>query len=158
MARTDVFTMRDASCNAFLFSEVGTELNGSALTILSMLARLGQDPWAQAAAWAQLSKEAVIERLTTSIRRMPLTAGALSEAPATAARLSLLLLPQAAPATAMATATAVKAGFTSFPKWLRVALCFATLGCGLAANYFILSPKTPAIETLSPSLEPAAPG
>ena len=45
MAAADVFVFKNSGLNAFLFAEVGTELNGSPLTILSVLARLGQDPW-----------------------------------------------------------------------------------------------------------------
>ncbi len=95
MANTDVFALRDTGLDAFVFAEIGTELNGSMLTILSALARLGQDPWAEAARWANGPRAVAIDRLSASIVRMPLGAPALAEARATAARL-LELLPSPA--------------------------------------------------------------
>ena len=44
MASTDAFTLKNSDLNAFLYADVGTEMNGSVLTMLSVLARLGQDP------------------------------------------------------------------------------------------------------------------
>ena len=38
----NIFALRDLSLNAFLFSDVGVEANGTSLTILSLLARLGK--------------------------------------------------------------------------------------------------------------------
>lgn len=91
MAKTDVFVLRDSGLEAFLFAEIGTELNGSTLTILSALARLGEDPWAQAARWAKGSRAAAIDLLAADIGRMPLPPHALAEARGTAARLLQLL-------------------------------------------------------------------
>jgi hypothetical protein len=76
---TDAFALKNSDLNAFLFAEVGTELNGSALTILSVLARLGQDPWAEAARWAKMPKAAAIDSLAQSIGKMPLSSQALAE-------------------------------------------------------------------------------
>ena len=96
MAAADVFVFKNSGLNAFLFAEVGTELNGSPLTILSVLARLGQDPWAEAANWAKLPKSATIDRLAQSISQMPLSPQALGEARTTATRLIKLLPSQVA--------------------------------------------------------------
>ena len=38
MTTSDAFALKNSGLNAFLFAEVGTELNGSPLTILSVLA------------------------------------------------------------------------------------------------------------------------
>jgi hypothetical protein len=46
---------------AFLYADIGAELNGSALTILSMIARLCRDLWAEAARWAALPQAGAIE-------------------------------------------------------------------------------------------------
>jgi hypothetical protein len=62
-------------------------LNGSALTILSMIARLGRESWAEAARWATLPRAGAIEGLAQSIAQMPLVPTALTETRATAARL-----------------------------------------------------------------------
>ena len=81
MPYPDAFALKNSGLNAFLFAEVGTELNGSQLTVLSILARLGQDPWAEAARWAQLPKAAMIDCLVHSIAQMPLCPQALVESP-----------------------------------------------------------------------------
>jgi hypothetical protein len=47
----DAFALKNSGLNGFLYADVGPELNGCALTVLSMIARLGQVPWAQAARW-----------------------------------------------------------------------------------------------------------
>jgi hypothetical protein len=88
---TDAFALKNSDLNAFLFADVGTELNGSALTILSVLARLGQDPWAEAARWAKMPKAAAIDSLAQSIGKMPLSSQALAETFATASSLIQLL-------------------------------------------------------------------
>jgi hypothetical protein len=88
---TDAFALKNSDLNAFLFADVGTELNGSALTILSILARLGQDPWAEAARWAKMPKAAAIDSLARSIGKMPLSSQALAETFATASSLIQLL-------------------------------------------------------------------
>ena len=91
MARPDVFALSSTGLDTFLRSEVGTELNGSTLTVLSALARLGFDPWAEAASWARLPRVATIDRLAGLIAQMPLCPESLSEAHGTAARLTNLL-------------------------------------------------------------------
>ena len=63
MTSTDAFALKNSDLNAFLFADVGTEMNGSALTMLSVLARLGQDPWAEAARWTAKQKAAAIDCL-----------------------------------------------------------------------------------------------
>lgn len=155
MAAADVFVFKNSGLNAFLFAEVGTELNGSSLTILSVLARLGQDPWAEAAKWATLPKAATIDRLTQSISQMPLSPQALGEARATAIRLIKLLPSQAARPTEAAAASR-----RVTPKWVLAAVCCMAVALGLA---FTIRPgSTPAntvapISDLSGAHPPAAP-
>lgn len=92
----NIFALRDSSLNAFLFSDVGVEPNGTSLTILSLLARLGKDPWDEAAAWARQPKDAAIRLLTDSISQMPPNQQAFEEAHLTASRLiDLLPAPEA---------------------------------------------------------------
>ena len=91
MTSTNAFTLKNSDLNAFLFADVGTELNGSALTILSVLARLGQDPWAEAARWAKMPRAAAIDCLAQCIGKMPLGPQALAETFATASSLVQLL-------------------------------------------------------------------
>jgi len=94
---TDAFALKNSNLNAFLFADVGTELNGSTLTILSVLARLGLDPWAEAARWAKMPSAAAIDCLAQGIGKMPLSPQALAETFATASSLVKLLPAQTQP-------------------------------------------------------------
>jgi hypothetical protein len=96
MVRPDVFAHAKSGLDAFLHSEVGTELNGSTLTVLSVLARCGFDPWAQAARWARMPRAATTDGLAGLIAKMPLCPQSLGEARGTAARLARLLPGQTA--------------------------------------------------------------
>src|SRR3954454_17133406 len=55
----------------FLYSQIGEEENGTPLTILSAFARLGLDPWREAARLAQLPKEDAIRELASLIACLP---------------------------------------------------------------------------------------
>jgi hypothetical protein len=87
MSRSDVFALKNSSLNAFLLADIGEEINGSRLTILSALARLGKDPWDEAAKWDQEPKAHAIEALTANIIDMPLNHEAIQDARSIAARL-----------------------------------------------------------------------
>jgi hypothetical protein len=93
MSRPDAFALQNSSLKPFLFADVDTELNGSTLTILSALSRLGKDAWIEAAQWAQEPKADAIDSLAANIIDMPLSAQAIHDAHSTASRL-ILLLPQ----------------------------------------------------------------
>jgi hypothetical protein len=130
-SRTDAFALKNSSLNAFLFAEVGTELNGSQLTILSTLARLGADPWAEAARWATLPKAATIDSLSYSIAQMPLCAQALADARVTASRLILLLPSPNAMTQRMESATTIAA---VMPGWVPLAFFCCALAVGMGLN------------------------
>jgi hypothetical protein len=132
MTTSDAFALKNSGLNNFLFAEVGTELNGSPLTILSVLARLGQDPWAEAAKWTKLPKGAMIDRLTQCIAQMPLPPQALTEARATASRLILLLPSSSSQAARPAATPAVQSGVVR--RWVLVAVCCVALASGFAFN------------------------
>jgi hypothetical protein len=133
MANPDVFALRKSGLDPFLFAEVGTELNGSALTILSVLGRLGFDPWAEAGRWNSSSTAVAIDGLAQSIAKMPLSAEALVKSRDTASRLVLLL-----PAQTKATATLASpvGSETTPPNWIAIAaLCgIILLGMALSVN------------------------
>lgn len=149
MAQADAFALPHSGLNRFLFAEVGTELNGSPLTILSVLARLGQDPWIEAARWAKLPKGAIIDSLAKCIAQMPLSPLALRDARVTASRL-VLLLPghggDAAPAAGAATPNRPSAEtlLARMPRWLPLAACALLLAIGFAIS-------------MNPGKAPAAP-
>lgn len=97
MTMPNASTVGNADLSKFLFAEVGTQPNGLPLTILSVLARLGQDPWVEAARWTRLPKATIVDALAGSIAQMPLAPQARAEARQTAARLVQLLPSQLQP-------------------------------------------------------------
>jgi hypothetical protein len=125
----DAFTLKNSNLNAFLYADVGTELNGSALTILSVLSRLGNDPWAEAARWTAMPKAAMIDCLARSIGKMPLDPQALADTNAIATRLVLLLPMQTQPP-GQGIREAVKS--PAMPNWMPVAFFCASLLMSLA--------------------------
>lgn len=137
MSHSDAFALKNSGLNEFLFAVVGTEANGSPLTILSVLARLGKDPWVEAARWAKLPRASIIDRLANSISQMPLPPQALVEARLTAARL-ILLLPSPAQSVRETESTAKN----RIPSWVPIAVFFAILACGI--TYQIVAPAAPA--------------
>jgi hypothetical protein len=154
MSTSDAFALPNSGFNAFLFAEVGTELNGSPLTILSVLARLGQDPWAEAAKWAKLPKATTIDRLAKSISQMPLSPQSLVDAHSTASRLIQLLPSQAARLSEIPTVSRA-----SVPKWVLVAICCAAVALGFAFNFMSASSPTKTITPISdlPVVRPTPP-
>ncbi len=148
MTTSDAFAFQKSGLNAFLFAEVGTELNGSGLTILSVLARLGQDPWVEAAKWTKLPKATIIDRLAQSIAQMPLQSQSIKEARSTASRLVLLLPSQVArPADAPEAKRA--ASKLVLPKWALPAACGLAVALGVA--YMTMEPRQ--ADTITPISE-----
>jgi hypothetical protein len=129
MPSSDAFALKNSGLNEFLFAEVGKEVNGSPLTLLSVLARLGQDPWTEAARLTRLPKAALIDSLSNSISQMPLCPQALTEVRSTAARLILLLPSQVLSPLKRETNTVRK---SSVPGWVPLAVFAAVLALGIA--------------------------
>jgi hypothetical protein len=57
--------------DAFLFAPIGDDINGIPLTPLSVFARLGVDPWEEAADIAQLPLETALQRLASRLDAVP---------------------------------------------------------------------------------------
>ena len=127
----NVFALKNSGVEAFLYADIGAELNGSTLTILSMIARLGRDPWAEATKWAALPRAGAIESLAQDIDQMPLVPSALAEAHATATRL-VQLLPAAIPVDQQGAAAKTEA--SAMPKWLPVTLLYGAMALGMAVT------------------------
>src|SRR5579863_10099694 len=85
---------QDHSFDPFLFAAIGEERNGMMLSVLSALARLGLDPWFEAASLSKLPAPAATERLTSLLSALP-SSQLKAPAPATIMRL-VGLLPRAA--------------------------------------------------------------
>jgi len=56
--------------DTFMYAFVGEDRNGSMVTVLSTLARLGLDPWKEASDLAALSEDAALSRLTVLLARV----------------------------------------------------------------------------------------
>ena len=129
MSHSDAFALKNSGLNEFLFAEVGSEMNGSSLTILSVLARLGKDPWTEAARLATLPKSLTIDDLVNSISQMPLCPQALTDVRTTAARLILLLPSQAQ---SFSKRVDLPIGKLRAPGWVPAAIFLAALAFGIA--------------------------
>ena len=55
----------------FLFAPVGQDFDGTPLTLATGLARLGLDPWEEAAELAKLAQEPAMQRLASRLETMP---------------------------------------------------------------------------------------
>jgi hypothetical protein len=84
--------------NDFLFGVVGQEKNGSELTLLSAFARLGCDPWKEAATLSHLSRQSAVKTLALTIARIPEGNWSSSDLPIIAERLLDRLPAHVAPA------------------------------------------------------------
>jgi hypothetical protein len=111
MSSDDIFSLRRSGLNPFLFSEVGVEAGGQALSVVSLLARQGKDPWQEAARLAAMPVEAAIECLGRAIALMPASPWPLPAATAIAGRL--------------VTALPARLGATAAPRPRRNAAWFA---------------------------------
>jgi hypothetical protein len=129
MPETDVFAYGKSGLSDFLFAEIGIEQNGSSLTVLSALARNGDDPWDKAAHWAKAPRAEVIELLAAAIRRSPLATEAIDGAHVTAARLVQLL-----PAPARLWPDASPAGGLTRLQWGCVMLLVGSIAIAFAVT------------------------
>lgn len=93
------YTLHQSDLNEFLCAPLWDEENGSRLSVLSALARLGIDPWAEAARLAALPRDAAASALAVILRRIPTQQPEAPDAVATADRL-VRLLPEGGSATA----------------------------------------------------------
>lgn len=91
MPRSEIFSLQHSDLNDFLFAEVGTEPNGMFLTVSSVFARLGQDPWREAGRLATLPAVEAEDQLAKVIAGMWHSSWALPAARVIAARLVPML-------------------------------------------------------------------
>ena len=90
--------------DAFLYAPVGDDANGFPVTMLTVLARLGIDPWEEAEALAALPTESALQRLAARLEAMPNAPASAAATVDVASRLiKLLHRPKAAPAPAQPT-------------------------------------------------------
>ncbi len=138
----NVFALRNSGVEAFLYADIGAELNGSTLTILSMIARLGRDPWAEAARWAALPRAGAIESLVQDIDQMTLEPSAPAETRATATRL-VQLLPAAIQGAQQNGVAKTEA--SAVPNWLPVTLLYGAMALGMAVSGMLATKPSQAV-------------
>ena len=71
MALRPEYSLGQSQFNDFLFAVVGEEKSGAQLTVLSALARLGFDPWAEAARLSEMTGEVAANALAATIAALP---------------------------------------------------------------------------------------
>jgi hypothetical protein len=91
MANSDVFALRELGLNEFLYSSIGIESNGMMLSVVSLFARLGRDPWREAGRLVNLPRPEAIDSLTQTIVDLPTSTWSRPDATAIAARLIAFL-------------------------------------------------------------------
>ncbi|MEX5729794.1 hypothetical protein Ga0609869_003147 [Rhodovulum iodosum] len=69
MATPNVLNPHPPEFERFLYASVGEDRNGYVVTVLSTLARLGLDPWKEAAELVTLGRDAAQARLGTRLAR-----------------------------------------------------------------------------------------
>lgn len=137
MATPDVSALQRSDLNNFLFADVGMEANGMTLSVVSVLARQGSDPWREAGRLADLPNAAATDSLARTIADMPESRWNLPDAMAIAARLTGLL--PARPAIGTGRAVTFAIGWLPSVRTMVAIVCIV-LGIGYAISA-MLQPK-----------------
>jgi hypothetical protein len=116
----------------FLHSPIGMEKNEMPLSVLSALARLGLDPWEEAAELSELPRDRAAQRLAMLIVRLPGGQWAQEDAGAIASRLTELLPSRSRPDEPLIGRASPLLGIAGFPA-ARVLICAALVGSALFA-------------------------
>jgi hypothetical protein len=134
----------------FLFAPLGEDGNGLPLRIVSLLGRMGLDPWQEAATLAGLPTEAGVHRLASLLAVQPVRFLAQAELASVATRL-IALLPRRTDATASSAVRFAGISAATLPRIVMTAI--------LLAIYLILfvapSAHTDAAHTPAPLTAPA---
>jgi hypothetical protein len=132
VATNDVTALQRSDLNNFLFADVGMEANGMTLSVVSVFARLGGDPWREAGRLADLSKPEATDSLAHAIADMPTSPWQLPDAKVIAARLTRLL--PARPARHVRGAAMFTTGWRPSARLAVAAACIA-----LAIGYAVFA-------------------
>jgi len=130
-APSPIFSLQNSEFGDFLYAPIGEEKNGMVLTTLSALARIGVDPWQEAARLAQLPVDAASQRLAAIISALPNGRWVSPDAGTIAARL-VALLP--VPKSAQAPSRGAVPGSRSLSYWVAA---FALLALLNTAVFFL---------------------
>jgi hypothetical protein len=123
-ASAPIFALQSSGLGNFLYAPIGEEENGMVVTALSALARIGVDPWQEAACLTRLPADEATDRMTTVIAGLSNGRWAKSDAGAIAARL-IALLP--APAVSRTPSAAPRHGNRSLSYRIAIVAFFVML-------------------------------
>jgi hypothetical protein len=132
MTQARPFALPPSELNEFLLAEIGTQPNGLVLTVLSLLARAGRDPWNEAERLAMLSRESAIESITVAIAASPVCLVPECNPAIVAARLAARL-PQ--PPQASWSGAAYANAIAVIPPWVGLTVVAISLGAMLLAPF-----------------------
>jgi hypothetical protein len=128
-ASVSFFTFR-SEFGDFLYAPVGVERNEMTLSVLSALARLGIDPWKEAAELSELAKNTAAQRLGSLIARLPGGRWTQAESAAIADRL-IELLPHRSPSKAPLAQRAGGPPEMIHSATVKILICAAMVATGL---------------------------
>jgi hypothetical protein len=127
--------------DAFLFAPIGADRNGMLLSVLSAFARLGVDPWQEAAKLARMPLGTAAQQLTALIAALPAEPSAPLDPPTIAARLIALLPRSAIPPSLSRVARPGVAATTDS----RTIVFMVFIACLLGAQLIVASHLLPAL-------------
>lgn len=134
MQNPHLFVLSHSFLNKFLYTEIGIEKNGSPLTILSVLARLGKDPWAEAEHCLKMPQSKAVDCLARDLLNMEVYANRLDDARHAASQAIARLHSSRKTKTGNSSAATAKIG---------MALIFCVFALGLGFNILLVT-KLPA--------------
>jgi hypothetical protein len=140
MTRSAAVSALGSEFNDFLFAPIGEDRNDVPLSVLSALARLGLDPWQEAAELAQLPPDTATQRLVASIAALSDGLSVYLEIRTIAARLIALLPHPARPNVAPGGPTPDADDVTKFRTGMRM---FAVLIAVMLAAQWIAASREP---------------
>lgn len=125
----------------FLYAAVREDPDGAPLTVLSVLARLGIDPWEEAARLAQLPGEAAARALAGLISALPKGSATPPDSRTIAARLITLLPPRSERRIAAQTAPSGRPRVIPNRATIvaRAALCLIIVALLLVSQWVVVS-------------------
>jgi hypothetical protein len=119
--------------NDFLFSPIASDANGMHLTVLSVLARSGIDPWDEAARLATLTRESATQKIVQMLADVPNGPSPGDQTASMAARLVAQLHSPSTPRLKPTTSTGTASRGDRLPR-----MSFATLPTRVKTTIYVL--------------------
>jgi hypothetical protein len=130
----------------FLFAPLGEDRNGLPLSIVSLLGRMGLDPWQEAASLTGLPIDAAVQRLASLLAALPVRSLTQADPAAMAARLIGLLPPRADP-TALSSVPLVNVSAATLPRVVMTAILLVIYLILFFGSPFVTSLRDPPAHT-----------